>query len=176
MSQFLAILFVLGNSGDYQLMADEMPWSWSDVKASLFYCIDHNLPNYQVELSLNPKERFKPVTIRIGDGKKMLFACQGHGQTVFVSREKMLFVADFHPLVTGCQVMAVDLTSGKQLWQTRLRGIGPVTHSRYNNLVNIETDGRVVIVRGNESSGRYVEILDTKTGKTVGHKVYGRGE
>jgi hypothetical protein len=34
---------------------------------------------------------------------------------------------------------------------------------------------RVILVRGNESAGKYIEYVDAKTGKTVGHKVFEKG-
>ena len=54
-----------------------------------------------------------------------------------------------------------------------LKGIGPVTHSKYSNEVWLGVlDADTLIVHGNESFGKYVEIVDRKTGKTVGHKVF----
>jgi hypothetical protein len=38
--------------------------------------------------------------------------------------------------------------------------------------VNLDLEKQAVCVRGNESAGRYIEYVDLRTGKTVGHKVY----
>ena len=32
-----------------------------------------------------------------------------------------------------------------------------------------------VLVGGNEAAGKYIEYVDAKTGKTVGHKVFEKG-
>jgi len=40
------------------------------------------------------------------------------------------------------------------------------------NIVNIETDGKKVIVYGNEALGRFVEHLGLKTGKTTANKTF----
>lgn len=75
-------------------------------------------------------------------------------------------------MATGCKIVAIDLTNGTIQWTTQLKGVGAVSHSRYSNAVNMEATDNVVIVRGNEAAGRYVEILDIGTGKTVGYRVY----
>jgi hypothetical protein len=38
--------------------------------------------------------------------------------------------------------------------------------------VTIETDGKVVTVRGEEAYARYLEFVDCRTGRTLGHKEY----
>jgi hypothetical protein len=45
-----------------------------------------------------------------------------------------------------------------------------VEHSEYYNRVNIETDGKKIIVYGNESHGRYVEHLDINSVKMFVNK------
>ncbi len=72
----------------------------------------------------------------------------------------------------GCEVVAVNLLTGKELWRTRLFGTGPTPewHSKYGNQVNIETDGKRVVIYGNENDGRYVEHLDINTGKTLANR------
>ena len=46
------------------------------------------------------------------------------------------------------------------------------TDSAYLNRLNFDASGGIVTVFGNESQGQYVEILDEKTGKMLGHKVF----
>jgi hypothetical protein len=83
-----------------------------------------------------------------------------------------LYYASFQPSASGADIVAVDLTTGKQLWKTSLKGLGPIQHSGYHNVLNLEADDTVVTVFGNEAMGRYVEFLDPKTGKALGHHVY----
>ena len=71
--------------------------------------------------------------------------------------------------------MAYDLKGRKLLWLTQLKGLSPLAH--YLNWVRLErVNNEVLAVYGNEDTaghaGRYVEIVDMKTGKTVGHKVF----
>src|SRR5262245_9171562 len=173
----LAILAAsLDRLGALHEIAEKTPWRWSDEKATLRYCIDHYLRDYQAEIVRVEKWLDHPFIIQIKEGKKAVHSWKGHEETVLVNRGKRLFVADFNPIGSGCLVVAVDLADGRQLWKTQLRGNGPVRHSKYRNQVNIEANDDLVIVRGKESSGRYIEFLDIKTGKTVGHRVYNRGD
>jgi len=81
--------------------------------------------------------------------------------------------AHFNPISTGCTVVAFDRQANKQLWETELKGIGPVGHSKYRNEVRMGVlDDDTLVVYGDEAYGKYIEILDRKTGKTVGHKVF----
>jgi hypothetical protein len=62
-----------------------------------------------------------------------------------------------------------------ELWKTRLKGLGPIAHKDYRNDVNLGLEKYAVCVRGKEAFGNYIEFVDRKTGKTVGHKVYPKG-
>jgi hypothetical protein len=62
----------------------------------------------------------------------------------------------------------------KPVWKVSLKGLGVLDHSAYRTRVNIETNGDAVTIWGNETMGRYVEMLEAKTGKMVGHKVFRR--
>ena len=45
-----------------------------------------------------------------------------------------------------------------------------IDHFEYSNSVNLDIlNNDAVRVFGNESVGKYLEIVDLKTGKTVGH-------
>ena len=90
---------------------------------------------------------------------------------VFTRWKDVLYIADYSPIATGCKVIALDLKTGKQLWKSRLKGIGAKgPRSKYLNLVNIETDGLGVIITGNEAEGRYIEHLDPQSGISLAYK------
>ena len=80
------------------------------------------------------------------------------------------------PVRAGGHIVAVDLKTGKELWESPLEGIGPIQHSAYRTLLNLTANHDVVSVYGNESMGRYYEIKDAKTGKTVGNRVFPKKE
>jgi hypothetical protein len=110
----------------------------------------------------------------VDDGKE-LFAWEGHERSVFALSRDVLVYADFHPSSTGCSVVAYDLSNRKQLWKTKLKGLGSINHFRYSNLVNLEIlNDEVVRIFGWESAGQYIEFIDLKAGKTMGHRLYGK--
>jgi hypothetical protein len=157
---------------DYQKIADSTVWSWSAERASVTDSLLRFSKDYQVEL-IRPKNRFGEITIRLLDNGKEVVAWEGHYRSVFTSNGNVLVYAVFGPSRTGCAVVAYDLKSQKQLWKTDLKGIGPIDHFQYSNSVNLEIiNNDAVRVFGNETAGQYLEIVDLKTGKTVGHRTY----
>lgn len=71
----------------------------------------------------------------------------------------------------GCRVQAHDAASGRLLWETRLQALqGGGHHSKYSNAVQLRLVGGRLAVFGKESSGRYVEVLDTATGAQLYHQ------
>jgi hypothetical protein len=70
-------------------------------------------------------------------------------------------------------VTALDAATGEPVWSTRLRGLGPVEHSKYRNRVQIalDPDGQSLSVYGFESSGRYTEQLALVTGERLAHQL-----
>jgi hypothetical protein len=144
-----------------------LEWRWSGEKATLDYSIQKYLPDYDVEI-VNERESYHPIIIRAkGDHHIVFSLLSGHPWTVFTRWQDMLFIADFQHYAQGCEVLAVDLRSGKEIWHSRLHAVESVEHSKYYNFINIETDGKRITVFGNEAHGRYIEQLDTNTGKTL---------
>ena len=73
--------------------------------------------------------------------------------------------AVFNTHSSGCEVVAVHVATGQELWRSHLLGIGPIIHFAYRNRVHIETDGKRVTIFGNE------EQLDINTGYHPGNYV-----
>jgi hypothetical protein len=156
---------------DYQKMADAADWLPPEQEGFL-QCLAHGLNDYQVEV-IRRKGASWGATIRISEGGKELYSWDAHLSTVFWERDGMLYHAEFSPQASGCAVVAYDLKAGKRLWRAELKGVGRGHYSKYFNAVRLElTNDEVLSVYGHEAVGRYVEILDRKTGKTVGHKVF----
>jgi hypothetical protein len=145
---FPLALAVNGDFGvkDYARFA----WRWSDEKASLDYCV-------------------KKFNAKVRDGTVRVEAYQFEAnlKAVFVLEGDRLFII-LSPEGCGPRVTAVDLKTGTKVWVAALKDTGPVVRR-----MNIETDGKAVIVWVNEARGRYVRILDAKTGQKLGHKEFG---
>jgi hypothetical protein len=157
---------------DYQKIADATAWSWSAERASVGDSFLKFPNTYGIEL-IRKKNKYGEITIRILDDGKELYAWEGHYRSVFSLNGDVLVYADFLPSRTGCSVVVFELKKQKQLWKTDLKGLGPIAHFGYSNSVNLEIiNNDAVRVFGNENAGQYLEIVDLKTGKTVGHHKY----
>lgn len=162
---------------EYQRLTEAAEWKWTRTQETLLWCIQNNLnrlQDSQVTCQINwphKSNSFSEFQVRIlNNNNEELCKFDAHPNTVFVRKNSMLFVTDYGYMISGCSVIAFDLKLRKQLWTTRLQGLGPIAHSKYSNYVNIAIEKELVIIYGKESSGRYIELLDAQTGKTVGNK------
>jgi hypothetical protein len=157
---------------DYQKQADAAAWDWHADRASLKQSFLNYQGEYQLEL-IRPQGRIGVFLIRFSKDGRPVYSWEGHYASVFVVRGNVLYRTEFHPSSSGCGLIAYDLAAGKELWKTHLKGLGPIEHTEYHNLVTLDLPRDDVLrVFGNEAAGRYVEYIDARSGKTVGHKVF----
>ena len=104
--------------------------------------------------------------------EKLIYSWSGHHYSVFRIVKNRLFYADFDYHSSGGKIVAVDLTTGKELWRSPLEALGPVQHMAYASFLNLDANENAVTVFGWEGAGKYVEIKDAATGRTVGHKIF----
>jgi hypothetical protein len=158
----------------YQKLADEMAWEWPKERANLRYCVDHYKGTFEIGFEPPGPEgvdRESLVKFKDPEGKRF-FSVLAHDGTVFVESKNVLYYTKFRPRRSGCTLIAYDLQASKELWKADLKGLGPISHSKYRNAVILDIKEGALRVLGNESSGKYVEFVDMKTGKTVGHRVF----
>jgi len=86
---------------------------------------------------------------------------------VMARTEDRLYATHHSSIASGGSVSSVDLATGRVLWTTPLRALGPIAHDKYRNETQIEVDARGVVVYGNEAQGEYTEILDPDTGQAL---------
>jgi hypothetical protein len=153
------------------LQAEEPTREVNHAERNLLHCIRRHLGDYQVEIVYAKGHPGRDLFLRILDEGKEIFIWKCHPETVFTRRGNVIYLADFRGTSTGCKLLAFDLKERKSLWNTNLKGLGPVAHFEYSNSVEIETDADYVVVRGFEDKGTYAEKVDPKTGKTVASKV-----
>jgi outer membrane protein assembly factor BamB len=84
-----------------------------------------------------------------------------------VVHDGRLYVALYSRNLTGCRVLALDASSGDRLWETPLKGLGSILHSKYANRVQMRVKDEWLLIFGDESSGRYIEILDLASGRRI---------
>jgi hypothetical protein len=151
----------------YQAKADQAAWNWIPERASLDYCLRES----PISATSRPSEQSGIIiSLRLNGKQEVEFA--GHAETVFAVGNNVVYYAEFHPHSTGCEVVAINLETGKQLWRHPLKGMGSISHSKYRNQVILDIDELTVRVLGKESAGRYVEYVDRESGRTVGHRVF----
>jgi len=161
-----------GKAAEYQKRADAAPWHAPEKGGDFRRCLAHELTDFTVEVDRKPSE-YWDVTIRVMDKGKEVYSWGGHLDSVFFVRDNVLYCAEYHYMSTGCAIVAFDLKARKRLWKADLKGLGPIDHSKYRNLVRLErVDDTVFAVYGQESAGRYVEFVEYKTGSTLGHKIF----
>lgn len=171
-SIFSLVCAGIGTAQDYQKIADATAWSWSAERASISDSFLKFPNTYQIEL-IRKKNKYGEITIRLADDGKEIVSWEGHYRSAFSLNGDVLVYADFYPSRTGCSLVAYDLKNKKKLWKIDLQGLGPIDHFRYSNSVNLDIiNNGAVRIFGNECAGQYLEIVDLKTGKTVGHRTY----
>jgi len=142
-------------------------WNWPDSHQSPLSCDFINLGEYDVSIERLKNSQQRQFYVRQAGRLVLSFKC--HVSTPFTRIGDTLFVADYSPLSSGCSIEAYDLSTGKKLWRHKLKGLGPMFHSKYWNYVVMDKVGDVIKVRGDEAAGRYVEYVDCKLGKTIAH-------
>ena len=144
-----------------------------------------SLGNFSADVNIHiifdPKNKHRMDFKFVRDGGEIL-TVRGHEHSAFTSSENTLYFAKYQRDSTGCTVMAYDLASGKQLWQTELHQSQPKGHSGYRNFASIrissegeargEKKGAAIVITGKESYVDYVEVLDRQTGDSLAIKEY----
>lgn len=164
---------------DFQEAADRADWRFREDAASPFYSALQCGGPYRIELVRDAAAGANVVRVLFSDKQgRRLLEFTGHKHTAFAERNGVAFVGHYGTGGMGCEVIAHELASGKQLWRTALKGVGHFAgHFAYSNLVNLAVhDDRVVTVYGRESFGSYVEFLDQKTGRTLGNRLFSEDE
>jgi hypothetical protein len=158
---------------DWQRTAEQSAWAWSAEQAGPLLCIQHSDRDYDIRLDVRGKPFREYVYTILRDGEDV-YSWKGHPATVFRILDDTLYYVQFSVSGSGGNAVGVDLTTGKELWESPLVALGPIEHSSYQNLINLGVNGEVMWVYGNESLGRYLEYKNIDTGKTVGHKIFER--
>ena len=157
-----------GETLSRQALAEKTEWSWPVETATPQGCARQFGGGYEVEIT-EPKEPSVPAMIQIRKDGRDIVEWRAHSASVFVRRGDVLFYAAFSPHSSGCSIVAHHLQQG-ELWKTPLWGISLLGQSMYTNRVNMKLDGNNLIVYGDESAGRYIELVDVLTGRVVGKR------
>jgi hypothetical protein len=120
----------------------------------------------------------------IRDGKTVA-EIKTHWGCTFEVFEDVLYFVQNHDDDAGCTIVAYSMLDGSVAWTNDKLGMHPAGHSGYGNLTYIgisnghevpgEQDGDSIILRGRESYGDYMTVLDRQTGQVVANHVFREG-
>jgi hypothetical protein len=156
---------------DLPYQAQETQWAFSDTEARLQFALGKSQPRYALTATAPASTGNDGLTVHVALLGNEVFAFPAHEFTVFDIVGHRLYYADFDPAAAGAAVVSVDLTTGTELWRTQLKGVGDGAGAAYQTRLNLTADEAGVTVLGNETGGKYVEVLDAETGETGGHRV-----
>jgi len=150
-----------------QLFADLASWSlWKSDMLSPWASMRNYHGPYHISVS-------KKLWIRITDAHGQLRRqWQGQNWTSFLIEGGTLYCARYSICECGGTIVAIDLPTGKERWTTRLLDVRCMAHSVYVNQIVVAHCAYGVMVLGNEGAGKYIEILDRKTGARLGYKQF----
>ncbi|HLT40375.1 MAG TPA: hypothetical protein VK034_29050, partial [Enhygromyxa sp.] len=147
------------------LARPQLEWRWSDAPEPE--------PVVELELGGGGECRFEvhergPAQLRCEPVGAPRWAHELDGDFVgrgaLASDGQRLVLISWSRIASGARARAWTLADGAPLWDRQLEGLGPQDHSKYSNLIQLEFADRLVIVRGQESHGRYLEALELATG------------
>ncbi len=155
----------------------ELPWEWSgDAEQTRFYegPVTLSGPDGASFVYTHTEDPDRDTLQRLGPGGKVLWTAQLDpefvGNVALLLISDTLYVARYCTISSGARLLAFGADNGKQRWSTWLQAMGPVAHSEYFNEVQLREQHGHVVVYGNESQGRYVEVVDPATGRTLSNR------
>jgi hypothetical protein len=155
---------------DFHKRVSSMGWKWTGGSDPVC-CATLYLHEYRVVFS-KQKNAYTAFVMRVFDDDGEVLAFNVHAGTVFTRINSVIYLADYSPRSSGCTIIAYNLKGRNRQWETRLLGIGQTLHSGYSNRVDVSVQGELIVVQGKETNGGYVELIDSKTGRTLGNKVF----
>ena len=166
----LSTLLVGAGEVDHQNLDDKTDFHWQADESTILYSLSQMPHEYKFRLDYDPAESGMNLTFLKAENVVITF--RGHEHSVFKIHDDILYYPAFHFSSSGCQIVAYDLKSKKELWRKKVKGIGSVLHSAYQNLITLDVNDNVVTIHGHESNGDYIESLDRNSGDIVSHQEY----
>lgn len=93
------------------------------------------------------------------------------GAAMLVTADQ-IFVARHSRIAAGCRLHAFSTKDGALQWSVALEGIGPISHSKWRNDVQLSLHEGNPVVFGREGQ-RYIEVRDAKTGSLLSNQKLG---
>jgi hypothetical protein len=164
------VIFATGVStaGGWDDRLHKTPWKFED-KSTLDWV--REVAGYDITLARAGGSRVVEVSVRKQGQATVIYRWKATANTPLAIMDDTLYYVAHSEIASGARVVAVELRSGKQRWSTQLKGLGPIAHSQYRNQVWFAIEGGVIEVRSLEAGGKYIELVDLKTGKMLATRV-----
>ncbi|MEQ8192413.1 MAG: hypothetical protein ABRQ39_30890 [Candidatus Eremiobacterota bacterium] len=120
-------------------------------------------------LSLDDEKDILTLYDSYGKAKKWEYKFPGNiycETTSALSYGNILAVAYYCRISTGSDLMALDINTGKLLWNADVVQL-MIPHSKYHNTVTIDRYSDKLIMAGYESGGTYLQVFDINSGKRL---------
>lgn len=180
-SAFAEIANAVGRQQYWRARLERHPFVFVDEMTGLWPSFIKFDADAEVHIVNDPKTP-KRLEIRFVVDGSAVVSIQCNRHTSFAAGENRLFLAQYEPDFPGCTLIAYDLTSGQEIWRTKLHQKQPGGASAYRNRVSIgyfdegglsdtKNEGSV-LVKGSETYCDYIEVLDAKTGESIAIKHY----
>lgn len=141
-------------------------------RSGLVFSLSDNRDACDIEVIYDPKKKQELRIAFLRDGKRLV-EVRGHLQSVFkVSEDNRLYFVEYFPNRRGCAVVAYDLSNGKMLWRTPLRGAkGKETGIVECVNLFVGDNGEGIGLSCREADGKFLAGLDRATGAELNHRV-----
>lgn len=159
-----------------RMVSEIRKWEVNEADFSPLSSVGNCRGPYLIALVCSTDSSF--IEIRIMKDNAIIYSWKGHRFSTFSIRDDRLIYADFGIGADGGDIVSVDLKTGKQLWRSPLVAYDGkrISHSASQNNILVEPGNKSgVRVWGREFSGRYVEVKDWETGKTLAHRLFDEG-
>jgi hypothetical protein len=138
-------------------------------RSGLEFSLRENREACDIEVIYEPKKRQELRIVFLRKGKRLM-EVRGHLQSLFRVSEDKLYFVEYVPNQRGCAVVAYDLSNGKMLWRSPLRG-AKGKETGIVQCVNMSA-GEWVGLSCREADGQFGVLLDRTTGAELAHRVY----
>ena len=151
---------------------DEPQWRWSDEDASIICYLSAAPADYEISITRPKSSGVPSLKVAISDGQNPLCQFDSHyeGAFLFDRQRNWVIYSQHSPIATGCTLVAFDLKGKRKIWEKPLKGIGPVSHSKWRNRINLKLEKDRVTVFGDEGQ-KYIESVSLDSGKAIYHRL-----
>lgn len=160
---------------------DRVPFVFLEGSAGVLSSLDRFKAKVRVHV-IYDSAKPKTLEFEFVNGGEVVLSLKGDRNTSFAGGDNKLFLAEYDTDYPGCTIVAYGLSSGEQVWRTKLHQKQPAGASAYRNRVTLafiessilsdEKKEGTVLVTGSESYCDYKEALDAETGESLAIKHY----